>query len=163
MKRILILAAVFAFAIVPFTFADPPPQEGGHGGPDMGGPGMMMDQSVMKFMDDMKLTEDQKDKLREIHGENKRDIISLRHEIELAVFDMQEEYKKEKSDPAKINSCIDKIADAQKKMMKIRSAQMLKMKAILTPEQFKTLAKKMDKAKQRIKVGFFQKLTQKEK
>ncbi len=162
MRKIFVLTAVMAFAVVPFIFAAPP-KGGGHGNPEMGGRGMMMDQGVMRFLDELNLTEEQKSKLREVHSGNKRDIMNLRHEIQLAVFDMQEEYKKDKSDAVKINSFIDKISEAQKKMMKIRSAQMLEMKAVLTPEQFKKLVAKMDKVKAKVKKGFFEKLMKKDK
>jgi Spy/CpxP family protein refolding chaperone len=36
---------------------------------------------------------------------------------------------------------------------------MLKMKAVLTPEQFRKLLQKMDKSKEKVKKGFFDRLT----
>ena len=157
MRRIALLTTAMVLAFIPFAFA-----EGPHGNPDspgapeMGGPpDMMMDKGFMKALDEIGLTEDQEQKLREIHGSNKRDILNLRHEIQLAVLDIQDEYKKEKSDEGRINSFIDKISAAQTKLMKIRSSQMLKMKAVLTPEQFKKLTDKMDRVKPKAKKGFF--------
>jgi Spy/CpxP family protein refolding chaperone len=167
MKKSFLFSAILVIACIPFAFAGQgegpgPGGPGGpnnHDGPEIGGPPeMIIEKGFGKSLEDLKLTEDQQEKLREIRDSSKRDIFNLKHEIQLAVMDIQDEYKKEKSDSAKISGYIDKLSDAQKKLMKIRSDQMLKMKAVLTPEQFKKLIKKIDKSKDRVKKSFFDKL-----
>jgi Spy/CpxP family protein refolding chaperone len=164
MKKALFFAAVLAIAFIPFALAEHgegpgPGGPGGHDGQEMGAPDMMMEKGFNRALEDLKLTDEQEQKLREIKDSSKRDIFNLKHEIQLAIMDIQDEYKKETSDATRINACIDKLSDAQKKLMKIRSGQMLRMKAVLTPEQFKKLLQKMDKAKDKVKKGFFEKLT----
>jgi Spy/CpxP family protein refolding chaperone len=160
MKKTLLLAASMVIASIPFIFAESGegPIPGMHEGQEIGSPEIMMEKGLTKALGDLKLTEQQEQKLREIRDSSKRDMMVLRHEIQLAILDIQEEYKNEKTDPVKINSCIDKLSEAQKKMMKLRSAQMLKMKLVLTPEQFKQLLKKIDNSKNKMKKGFFDKL-----
>ena len=157
MKKVLLLAALAAFALIPLAAADDG-KGPGHEGQEMGVHGMMMENGLDKALADLKLTDAQELKLREIKDASKRDIFNLRHEIQLAIMDIQDEYKKEKSDAVKINACIDKLSDAQKKLMKIRSDEMLKMKAVLTPEQFKKLIEKMEKAKNNQNKSFFDRL-----
>jgi len=125
--------------------------------PDMSPPDkeLTIDQGFKQALKELNLSPEQEQKLRGIQSAGKRDIMNLRHEIQLAVFDIQEEYKKPKSDEAKISSYLDKLAEAQKKLMKIRSGQMLKMKAVLTSEQFSKLAEKLDRDKKKHKKGLF--------
>jgi Spy/CpxP family protein refolding chaperone len=157
MKKVLVLVAALAIAYIPFARAEGPAGQPAEGQEIGSGPDMM-DKGFSKAIDGLKLTEEQQQKLGEIRDSSKREILVLKHEIQLAVLDIQDEYKKDKSDAAKINSFIDKLADAQKKMMKLRSEQMLKMKAVLTPVQFKNLLEKMDKAKTKVKKSFFDRL-----
>ena len=163
MKKEFLLAAVMVMAFTPFAFGDP--GDHGPGGPpdgqDMGGPEMMMERGFNNALEELKLTEEQQQKLHDIRDSSKRDIFNLRHEIQLSIMDIQDEYKKEKSDASRINASIDKLAADQKKLMRIRSDQMLKMKDVLTPDQFKKLMKKIDKARNNAKKGFLDKLFKK--
>jgi len=121
---------------------------------------LFIDRGLKQALKDLNLTAEQEQKIRDIQSLGRRDILNLRHEMQLAVFDIQEEYKKAKSDESKINACIDKLADAQRKIMKIRSSQMIKMKAVLTPEQFNKLAEKLDNGRAMPKKGFFDRMGQ---
>ena len=163
MKKAVLLAVIITAAFIPFVIAGPadshgPEGPGGHNGHEIGAPDMMMEKGFDMAMQDLKLTAEQEQKLRDLKDASKRDIFNLRHEIQLAIMDIQDEYKKEKSDAAKINAYIDKLSDAQKKLMKIRSEQMLKMKTVLTPDQFRKLLQKMEKAKEKANKGFFERL-----
>lgn len=160
MKKVLLFAAAIAIASLPYVFAVPgegpgPGSPAGNESQEASGPDAIMEKNYDKALEDLKLTDEQREKIRAIREASKRDIMILRHEVQLAILDIQQEYKKDKSDGAKINSYIDKLSDAQKKLMKLRSAQMLKMKEVLTPEQFKQLLNKIDRVKAKAKKGFF--------
>lgn len=150
MKNFLLIPFFILVALIPLAFAQP--QEGA---PDIGGgPDMMMDRGFKHALEGLNLTGEQQQKLRDIQGGNKKEILGLMQEIQRVVLDIQEEYKKEKSDAGRINGYIDRLSNAQNRMMKLRSAQMLEMKAVLTHEQFRKLTEKLDKAKERMKKSF---------
>jgi Spy/CpxP family protein refolding chaperone len=164
MKKTIIFFAVITALHFSMIFAGPgegPEGQGGPGNPEMVPPDAMMERGFNNAIDGLKLTDDQHQKLREIKDANKREVLNLRHEIQLAIMDIQDEYKKAASDEAKISSAIEKLAAAQKKLMKIRASEMLKMKAVLTPGQFKQFLNKLDRVKAKSKKGFLQKLFKK--
>ena len=111
------------------------------------GPESTMEKTFDNVIDELKLTGAQEQKIHEIRESSKRDIFSLRNEMRIAVWDIQDELKKESSDNGKINSAIDRLTDAQKKLIKLRTDQMLKTKQVLAPEQFKKLILEMEKHK----------------
>jgi len=145
MKKFVYLAALLLLAFVPYVTAGDEP--GQHGADQELGPESTMEKSFDRVIDELKLTGAQEQKLHEIRESSKRDIFSLRNEMHIAVWDIQDELKKESSDNGKINSAIDRLTDAQKKLIKLRTDQMLKTKQILTPEQFKKLILEMEKHK----------------
>ena len=69
----------------------------------------------------------------------------------IIIWDIQDEMKKDSPDKAKLYSMADKIADAQKKIAKLRIDQMLQVKAVLTPDQFAKLTSLIDEKKEKMK------------
>lgn len=142
MRKFVYFTAFLFLAFVPFVTAESANSSSTE--QDIG-PESTMERSFDNVIDGLTLTGDQEQKIHEIRESSKRDIFSLRNEMRLAVWDIQDELKKENSDNAKINSAIDRLTDAQKKLIKLRTDQMLKTKQVLTPEQFKKLILEMEK------------------
>lgn len=148
MLKTILAVSLIAVSITGFSFAAPPPEMGA-------GNDMLSEKGFKRALEGLGLTPDQEKKLREIHSEHRREIMNLQGDIRASVLAIQEEFKKEKSDEKKIDSHIDRLAESQKKLMKIRSEQMLKSKSVLTSGQFKKLADKLDKAKMKMRNGFW--------
>lgn len=96
-------------------------------------------EKIFAFIDELNLSEEQIDKLKDIRKKSKREIEELRHKIKLAIWDIQDEFANKNPDKNKIDSTIEKISDYQKNLMKIRINQMFEIKKILTDEQYKKL------------------------
>ncbi len=135
------------------------PQFQGQGGPHQpDDPGIFSAVKIFAVADDLKLTDEQLTKLKDLRKKSKREIEELRHQIKLAMWDIQDEFENKTPDKSKIESAVEKISNNQKQIMKIRIDQMFEMKKILTDEQFKKLLSlletgffKMKKEMKRIK------------
>jgi Spy/CpxP family protein refolding chaperone len=143
MKKSIVLAIAIMFTAFPFIYADnshTPDTDDGIG------PGMAIG-DIFKVMDELKLTPDQEEKLQAMRESSKRELFSMRNDLKTTVWDIQDEFKKDTVDKAKINSLTDKMADIEKKLIKTRTEHMFKVKEILTPEQFKKLINLLEKHK----------------
>ncbi len=112
---------------------------------------------ILHLSEELNLTGEQIEKIRKIQGDSKKETSNLRKEIKKSMDALQEEFKKSKSDKDKINNLINKISDNQKRLMLIRSEQMLKIKEILTEKQFKELIKIFETHKKTFKKRFMKK------
>ncbi len=118
---------------------NPPPFKG-EGGPNQpDNPGILGTEKIFAIADELKLTDEQLNKLRDLKKKSKREIEELRHQIKLAMWDVQDEFANKNPDKSKIESAVEKISNNQKQIMKIRIDQMFEIKKILTDEQFKKL------------------------
>lgn len=115
------------------------PPAGDLGPAPHGEPGILGTDRIFALVDELKLSDEQLNKLREIKKKNKREIEELRHQIKLAMWDIQDEFANKNPDKNKIETAIEKISANQKQLMKLRIEQMFEIKKILTDEQYKKL------------------------
>ncbi len=148
MKKALVFAIVLMLTASAFVLAEPQPGPAGPDGDEGFGPAM--GEGIFKVIDELKLTTEEEQKLTQMRDASKREIFALRNEIKTSLWDIQDEIKKDTSDRSKINSLTDKISDDQKKLMKLRTEEMFKVKEILTPEQFKKLLTELEKHKRKL-------------
>jgi Spy/CpxP family protein refolding chaperone len=161
MKKLILFTTVMFLVLIPIAYSENGPEPGKGGPGDEIGPESTMERGFDRVIDDLKLTDAQEQKIHEIRESSKRDIFTLRNEIHMAVWDIQDELKKEVSDKGKINSAIDRLSDAEKKLIKLRTEQMLKIKEVLTPEQFKLLTREIEKHKNKISKKILEKMKDK--
>lgn len=109
---------------------------GGHGmGGMMGGKGMMKPYKLMMIGEKLGLSEDQKNRMREIMTSSKKKKIGLKCQIETIKVDLMNMIWQEQMDMAQIEQKVREIANlkADKKIAWIQA--MNDMKNVLTPEQ----------------------------
>jgi Spy/CpxP family protein refolding chaperone len=100
-------------------------------GPGMGaGHGPMM----LKGLD---LTPEQQKKVAVIHEKQARLMVQAEADLRIATMDMQQLMRAETPDKVKIDAQIDKLAQLRAGMQKSRTATLLEVRALLTPEQLK--------------------------
>jgi Spy/CpxP family protein refolding chaperone len=122
-------------------------------------PNLVSSDKVMGLAKEINLTDEQAGRIQALTDSSKRDILNLRHEIAIAVMDIQDELKKETSDENTLKTQAAKIADNQEALMMIRINNMLEIKKILSPEQFQKLTVLLENKKSTMKKKFFEKLT----
>lgn len=119
---------------------DPPPGPGLHvgGGPGMGGgPGAFWrNPEIAKKLG---LTEDQKAKAQTAFKEHRRVLVDLRADLEKKELDLQEAMDADKVDEAKIQALADQVIAARGKLGKDFMGMMLKVRQILTKDQWHQL------------------------
>jgi Spy/CpxP family protein refolding chaperone len=158
MKKVSIFVIVMIIVFVPFfMFAENPNEPD-----DEMGPGMAIS-GIFRFINELNLTAEQEQKLQTMRDSSKRELFSMRNELKTAVWDIQDEFKKDTVDKNKINALTDKMADIEKQIIKIRTEHMFKLKEILTPEQFKKLIMLLEKHKASMGKKFFRKLDEQKK
>lgn len=101
-------------------------------------------EKIFEAFDELNLSDEQIEKIRNLRKQNRNKIEQLRHEIKMALWDIQDEYTKSNPDKGKIDAAIEKISGNQKTLLKLRVEQMLEIKKILTDEQFKKLLNLME-------------------
>ncbi|MCE5300838.1 MAG: Spy/CpxP family protein refolding chaperone [Spirochaetia bacterium] len=157
MKKLSYLVFILSLFTVPAVFAEMPEI-------DDDGPGAMASgRGIYRLIEKLNLTDAQEEKLEEMRAASKRELFALRNEIRIATWDIQDEFKKEKPDREKIDALTDRVCEMQKKMMKIRTNEMFKIREILTAEQFKSMTIEMDKAKRKAGKKTMKKLFEKDK
>ena len=99
------------------------------------GPASMQHRAMMEKLN---LTEVQTKKIEDIRYQHQKKAITLRADLESARLDLGRMMRADQPDSRAINSQIDKLGQARITLEKDRVAQMLEMRAILTPDQLKT-------------------------
>ena len=128
MKRVfgwLSVAALTLLMAAPSAQARPRHWRG-HGG---GGGGFS------RVAEMLNLTPQQREAIRKIRYDSKREMIRARAELQLARLDLRQLTEKHRPNLAKVSAAIDKVGALELKLKKSRILMMLKMKALLTPEQ----------------------------
>lgn len=133
MKTPLVLAIA---AIAATTFAAGPKENGKK--PPFGGMPGLSDPIVQfvsnpKFAEKIGLSEEQKEKIKEIDKANKN--TDLRKQLKESMEKQTELLKAEKVDEAAVMAEIDKAFDLRKEMAKRQTKRIIAIKAVLTPEQ----------------------------
>jgi Spy/CpxP family protein refolding chaperone len=153
MRKVIFFALALMTALFTAVLAADGPRDGQGAGPG-DGPGIMGAEGVFRFVDELKLTDDQTKQLHDLRDSSKRDLFTARNEMMMTVWDIQDEMKKDSPDKTKLYSLSDKIADSEKKIARLRIDQMLRIKSILTKEQFEKLTHMIDAKKQQAKKRF---------
>ena len=112
---------------------------GMRGGP-MGGPGMEPGMGAgcgPMMLRGLDLTADQQKKVAIIHEKQARLMVQAQADVRIAEMDMQALMRAETPDQAKIDAQIDKLAQLRAGIQKSRTATLLEVRALLTPEQLK--------------------------
>lgn len=123
------------------------PHMGRHGGPMMGRRGGMMGGGAMRMrmmLRDLDLSEQQRDKLADVHDRQQRKAIQAEADLRLARLDLAKLMRADKPDQRAIDAQIDRMAALRAGLQKSRVAAMLELRAMLTPEQQKKLREGRD-------------------
>ncbi len=119
----IMLAILFAGAL---AYAQPPK---GKGMPPKGTHYAMM-QNMLN------ITDEQKDQMKQLSLDKAKEFLPLRNEMAVLKAQYKALVQAEKPDQKAINANIDKQTSLMNKMMKLRTKYMLKMRDILTEEQW---------------------------
>ncbi|KPL01277.1 MAG: hypothetical protein AMJ91_00520 [candidate division Zixibacteria bacterium SM23_73_3] len=92
--------------------------------------------SLMDMADELGLTDGQVENIREIQYNFKKTEIGLRAELKTSRLELRHLMMKENPSQKEIGRLVDRIAEAQKKVLKQNVDRKLALKEILTPEQF---------------------------
>ena len=95
----------------------------------------------MEMADELGLTEEQIDNMREIQYNFNKARIGLRAELKTSRLELRHLMMEENPNQGQIGKLVDQIADTQKELLKQRIDRKLAMKEILTAEQFKEFMK----------------------
>ena len=87
--------------------------------------------------EELGLTEEQMEDMREIRYNFEKTQIGLRAELKTSRLELRHLMMQEKPSQGEISKLVDRIADTQKRLLKQRVDKKLQMKEILTAEQFK--------------------------
>jgi Spy/CpxP family protein refolding chaperone len=90
----------------------------------------------MEKAEELKLTDDQKEGVKEIQYNFKKNAIGLRAELKTSRLELRHLLMQDNPNQKEISKLVDMIADAQKKLLKNQVDKKLALKEILTPEQF---------------------------
>ncbi len=90
----------------------------------------------MKMAQELNLTQQQQDQLRQLRFDQTRKMIDLRRNVELQRLSLREEMTQDNPDPARVDKDIDSLALAKAQMAKLRFSHMQQVRKILTPEQW---------------------------
>jgi|GEM_PF-1173453 Spy/CpxP family protein refolding chaperone len=160
MKKVfLVPLIIILFSAVPF-FASAIPPDGQNVTQEGPGDsvGILGPEGIFRFVVELKLTDEQLNKLHSIKDSGKREVFKSHNEMMLTVWDIQDEIKKDNPDKAKLYAFSDKIAEEQKKIARLRIDQMLSVKAVLTPEQFSKLISLIDAKRNKMKSRILEKV-----
>lgn len=110
-----------------------------------GGQGVLNPERIERIADRLGVSEDVASQMKSMVYEAKRTQIDLRATLEKNRVDLQEMIHSESPDEAAVMAKLDTIGLLQTKVKKLRIGTMLKVRALLTPEQRKLLRKMMAK------------------
>ncbi len=118
----------------------PPPAEphGPHAFHGQGSESPRAMQGHEMMMERLKLTDEQKKKMEDIHYQHRRKAIATRAEIATARLDLGRLMRAEDPEERAIDTQIDRMGQLRTGLAKDRIAEMLEARALLTPEQRKT-------------------------
>lgn len=116
-----------------------PHHSGMMGAPGMKGPGMMsphMSLSPLGMKEELGLNEEQVKALEPMEADYRKTVIKSRADIRIAMIDLGALLDQKGPDRGAISAKIDEISGLRKQMMMYRVDVLLKMKEILTPDQY---------------------------
>lgn len=89
------------------------------------------------MMEGLKLSDDQKSKLEDVHYRHQKKAIEIRAELGLANLELHRLMRAETPGQRAIDAQIDRVSAMRASLQKARVASMLETRALLTPEQRK--------------------------
>jgi Spy/CpxP family protein refolding chaperone len=116
--------------------------------------GFFMGKMVMDVIDKLDLSQEQREKIKAIHEETMEKTKELRQEMRKNMRVMKEELAIYKSDEKRISEIMEKIKKVGAELFDTHVNTFIKMKKILTPEQFDTFKKEMEKRKDEMREHF---------
>jgi Spy/CpxP family protein refolding chaperone len=91
---------------------------------------------------DLNLTEDQKRQIRSILQEYRDKLIDQRAALQKAEARFGDLFAEQSPNPAQVNDAIERLAAARAELTRTMSHMTLRLRAVLTPEQFQELQKR---------------------
>ena len=91
---------------------------------------------------DLNLTEDQNRQIRAIVKEYRIKLIDLRATTEKAEAEFEDVFNEESFDQRRANEALDRLVNARTELMRGFSQMSLRLRALLTPEQYRELLKR---------------------
>ncbi len=88
---------------------------------------------------ELNLTKEQKTLLKQARHELKKKKMEAQHQLRIKRMDLRYELDQDKIDVAKIDTIISEINTLQGTLLRLRVENILKMKEVLTPEQYEAL------------------------
>ena len=149
----IIMATLVAFFCTQASYAQPASgqnaylEEEGQGFQE-GPSGRKNGGGLERIIQQLNLTDEQKEQLREKREEHKGQIQQMAEYLKSQREDLKEELEKSDADKNRINNIIMEMKETEGRLMYLRTVGILETKDILTPEQFEKLRSFHQKAKQ---------------
>lgn len=102
-----------------------------------------------RILEELSLTAQQKEQLKEIMKENRSKAVALREQLQVSRNALKDELNKVESDTAKIGILVAELKSIEGQLVDQRVRHILKIKTILTPEQFNKFKEKMEAGKKK--------------
>jgi len=109
--------------------------------PDIIGMKMSMVDSIMGHADEIKLTEEQRSKIDGILVANRKDMVRMNADREIAEIDLGELLKKDDPDPNTVKAQVKKVSDIESDIKFAQLKVGMDVKSVLTDDQKDTLKK----------------------
>ena len=84
---------------------------------------------------ELDLTDEQRDRIRDLHDAQARKAVQRRADMQLARLDLRQLMREERPNSASVSMAIDRIARLQAEGLKARFETHMQARALLTPEQ----------------------------
>jgi len=99
--------------------------------------------NIERLFDELNITAQQKEQLKGIMQESRAKTVANREKLRLNRQALKEELEKVTSDTAKINALVADVKSIEGQLTDERVSHILRIKAVLTPEQFVKFKEKM--------------------
>lgn len=110
-----------------------------------------MGKLALEILDKLDLTQEQREKLRALHEDERRQAKELRRRLRETMQGIHQELEKYQSDQNRINSLISEMKTTGGQLFELRINSFIKMKQILTPEQYEKFKEELKKRKELMK------------
>lgn len=97
---------------------------------------------------DLNLSEDQKRQIRSIIQEYRDRLIDQRAAVQKAELQFGDLFAEQSPNPARVDAVIEQLAAARSELTRTMSRMTLRLRAVLTPEQFQELQKRFPRMQQ---------------
>lgn len=98
---------------------------------------------------DLNLSEDQKRQIRSIVQEYRDRLIDQRAAVQKAELQFADLFAEQSPNPARIDAVIEQLAAARGELTRTMSRMTVRLRGVLTPEQFQELQKRLPRLRQR--------------